>query len=255
MLEQFDDETIDRLLKEHPPEVLTEEEKAGRRLERERIKAEELQKNISLKTTKLWKATVPERYWHTSLPNLQPSEKSHMALDKQQKIIDIMNAAPAAGYCFLSPSGWSKSTFMYALYRDALNRNAWDIAENGMLRLWKLHPVVFLDAKELMDRIQAWKIGDADPPVVTAGKIARLKREFDIKTCLFIDEFEKVKKSEFRMTEMYDIINACYKHNAQLVIAGNMTKADLDDKNQYLEGTFRRIEDLTTPHFWEFRGK
>ena len=37
------------------------------------------------------------------------------------------------------------------------------------------------------------------------------------------------------MAEMYDIINACYKHNAQLVIAGNMTKADLDDKNQYLK--------------------
>src|SRR5208283_1658130 len=59
-------------------------------------------------------------------------------------------------------------------------------------------------------------------------------------------EIWRVKKSEFRMAEMYDIINACYKHNAQLVIAGNMTKTDLDDKNQYLEGTFRHIEDLTT---------
>ncbi len=28
MLGQFDDETIDRLLKEHPPEVLTEEEES-----------------------------------------------------------------------------------------------------------------------------------------------------------------------------------------------------------------------------------
>ena len=53
--------------------------------------------------------------------------------------------------------------------------------------------------------------------------------------------------AHLKLVTTYDDLNGA--------IAGNMTKADLDDKNQYLEGTFRRIEDLTSPHFWEFGGK
>jgi hypothetical protein len=100
--------------------------------------------------------------------------------------------------------------------------NAWDVTQNPVVSLYKLHPVVFYEAKELMDRIQAWKIGDAHAPEVTAKKIERLKVDHGITTHLFLDEFEKVKKSEFRMAEMYDIINACYKFQAQLVIAGSL---------------------------------
>jgi hypothetical protein len=87
---------------------------------------------------------------------------------------------------------------------------------------------------------------------VTAQKIGILAQR-GIKTHLFIDEFEKVKKTEFGKVELYDILHACYQHKAQLVIAGNMTKADLEDNNQYLEGTFRRVEDLTKPYFWEWK--
>lgn len=235
-----------------PP--LTEEEKAANRLNRQKRRELEDRQVMKDRITAMWKRNVPERYWGCNLDTLVPSEKSHMPMERQGNVIKIIKDAPAAGYAFLSPSGWSKSTFLYALYRYALNTNAYDIAMRPYMGR-NLNPVNIYEAKTLMDRIQAWKIGDADAPAVTANKIARLKTELGITSGLFLDEFEKVKKSEFRMNEMYDLINACYKHNAQLVIAGNLTKEDLDDKNQYLEGTFRRIEDLTSPHFWEFGGK
>jgi len=256
MLEQFDDETKARLLKDQPEpkrwKDMTPDEQAAVTARKEKRQQDEQNRIMRSRIEEIWRRKVPERYQSVRLKSLTPSPKSHMPEDKQRVIIEIMQKAPAAGYAFLSPQGWSKSTFLYALYRRALLDNAWDVAMDP-IRHRGLHPVVFYEAKELMDRIQAWKVGDADAPEVTAKRIERLKVDHGITTHLFLDEFEKVKKSEFRMAEMYDIINACYKHNAQLVIAGNMTKADLDDKNQYLEGTFRRIEDLTTPHFWEWK--
>jgi hypothetical protein len=257
MIEQFDDETMARLLKDQPEpkrrKDMTPEEQAAVTALKKKRKQDEQHRIMRSGIEEIWRRKVPERYQSVRLKSLTPSPKSHMPEEKQRVIIEIMQKAAAAGYAFLSPQGWSKSTFLYALYRYALFANAWDVTENPAVRLYKVHPVVFYEAKELMDRIQAWKIGEADAPMVTAKKIERLKVDHGITTHLFLDEFEKVKKSEFRMAEMYDIINACYKHNAQLVIAGNMTQADLDDKNQYLEGTFRRIEDLTTPHFWEWK--
>jgi len=256
MLEQFDDETMARLLKDQPEpkrwKDMTPEEQAAVTARKEKRRQDEQNRIMRSRIEEIWRRKVPERYQSVRLKSLTPSPKSHMPEDKQRVIIEIMQKAPAAGYAFLSPQGWSKSTFLYALYRRALVDNAWDVAINPVAYRG-LHPGVFYEAKEQMDRIQAWKIGDADAPEVTAKRIERLKVDHGITAHLFLDEFEKVKKSEFRMAEMYDIINACYKHNAQLVIAGNMTKADLDDKNQYLEGTFRRIEDLTTPHFWEWK--
>ena len=263
MLEQFDDETINRLLKDKPPTKAWKDRSLEERaVIRARIRNGSWKPNGRSRAERIeaiWRRTVPERYQGVRLRTLKPSPVSHMPEDKQQAIINIMREAPTAGYAFFSPQGWSKSTFLYALYRRALVTNAWDVAMGitptegaPVLGIHTLHPVMLYEAKEFMDQIQRWKIGEGNAPAVTAKKIERLKVDHGITTHLFLDEFEKVKKSEFRMAEMYDIINACYKQ-AQLVIAGNMTKADLDDKNQYLEGTFRRIEDLTTPHFWEWK--
>ena len=197
---------------------------------------------------KIFDENVPMRYQDADIQTLTPSELSHMPLVKQEKIINLMRLAPDAGYCFFSPSGWSKSTFLYALYRHALLNNG----INDKLADLNLHPVVVTHAKTLADKIVEWKCDRAGAPSVTANKIEQLANR-GIKTHLFIDEFEKVKKTEFGKVELYDILHACYQHKAQLVIAGNMTKADLEDNDQYLEGTFRRVEDLTAPYFWEWK--
>ena len=59
----------------------------------------------------------------------------------------------------------------------------------------------------------------------------------------------------FAVCKLYEVLNSMYNSKCLLYIAGNLTKLDLQDTNQFLEGTFRRIEDLTAPHFWEFGGK
>jgi hypothetical protein len=252
MIEQFSESAIDRLLKEYPPKVLSPEERVRARALREQRNRDERAQKVGEGIQRIWQRNVPERYRNVDLSTLEPNDVSHMPLDKQRAIIKKLRAAPLSGYCFCAPSGWSKSTFMCALYREALNACGSEIILNTGAWIGNYHPVVMMDAITLMDMIQDWKLGKIESPLITAEKIEILKQRYGFTTHLFLDEFEKVKKSVFRMGEMYNLINAMYKHGGQLVIAGNMTKADLDDKSQYLEGTFRRIEDLTTPHFWEF---
>ncbi|HTR27237.1 MAG TPA: hypothetical protein VMI10_24920 [Terriglobales bacterium] len=180
-----------------------------------------------------------------------------MPLDKQQRIIDIMRANPEAGYAFFGPSGWSKSTFMYALFRAALRRQCdldFSAGYSGLVN--RYNPCVFVSASRLMDDIEAWKYKDGPHPIITDLKIDRMRTR-GVKFSVYLDEFEKIRKSPFRMEESYKIIEALYKARdfCQLVIAGNMSKEDLEDRNQYMEGTPRRIEALTSPHFWDFGGQ
>jgi hypothetical protein len=206
--------------------------------------------------TDLYFETVPEPDRH-KLADLKPSDRSYMPLATQQKLIKIMQNDPAGGYAYLSPSGWSKSTFLYALYYEALLRHDGHLFNPTVIQMNRYTPVVFVEAAHLLDQIEAFKYREGPVPDITVAKIERMVAA-KIFFTLIIDEFEKVKKSEFRMVESYNILNAMYKArgNCQLVIAGNLTKEDLQDKYQYLEGTFRRIVELTTTkegktHFWE----
>jgi hypothetical protein len=144
------------------------------------------------------------------LSNLKPSPDSYMPLDKQQKIIDIMRAEPTAGYALFGPSGWSKSTFMYALLGDALERqNDFDFCY-GQRMLNGYQPVVFYHAAELMDETERWMYKDGPAPMLTVNRIERM-RKLKIKFSVFIDEYEKVRKSPFRMEESYKLLHAMYE--------------------------------------------
>jgi hypothetical protein len=67
--------------------------------------------------------TVPEKYRHVSLKNLQPSEKSRLSMAEQAKLYDELRANPNAGWAFFAPAGYSKTTCSIALYKQSLVRN------------------------------------------------------------------------------------------------------------------------------------
>jgi hypothetical protein len=189
-----------------------------------------------------------------------------MSPETQGKLIKIMQNDPTGGYALLGPSGWSKTTFLSALFREAVCRHP-DYLFDYCHRTFNntlgggYTPVVMIDASRLMDQIERHKYHDGPVPIVTVNKIERMAAD-GIHFTVILDEFEKLKKSETRMIWSYDILNACNKarHLCQFIMAGNLKKADLKDVNQFLEGTFRRIEELTTTkegktHFWELGEK
>jgi len=205
---------------------------------------------------KYYLATVPESDRWT-LSKLQASPKSKMPPEQQTSLIAKLQAKPDIGHAFLGPSGYGKSTWMYALFLEALDRHDDIDFDHAVVKMEnRYQPVVFVHAAELLDQIEAWKYREGPHPILTVQRIDRM-RQLGVKFSVFVDEFEKIRKSPFRMEQSYNLLEAMYRARdyCQLVIAGNLTKADLDDRNQYLEGTYRRIEALTTPRFWECGGK
>jgi hypothetical protein len=213
--------------------------------------------------TEYYLNTVEEADRH-KLADLKPSSLSYMPEDTQGKIIKIIQDDPTGGYAFLSPSGWSKSTFLSALFHQALCRqpdHLFDYSHRSHRGFGGYTPVVMIDASRLLSQIEAWRYREGDTPIITVGKIERMVKN-DVFFTLILDEFEKIRKTPFRMEESYNLINACYKARGkcQFIMAGNLTKDDLRDVNQFQEGTFRRVEALTTTkegktHFWEFGRK
>lgn len=196
------------------------------------------------KAAKHWQKTVGSHDQHVKLSDLVPSDKSKLPTNTQQKCIDVMKKNPADSYAMFGPSGTSKTTYTVALYRACLNDN-YDNLRN----------TIRVKAKTLLETIQAFRFDDnfdssTAAPFTTATRIRNVAAK-GIKTHLFLEELEKVKYSEFKATELWDIIDAIYEEGGQLVISGNLTWADLNDTSKYMEGMPRRIEEVC-PHLWDF---
>ena len=215
----------------------------------------------------LYHAAVPnERDRHT-LAGLKPDTiHSRLSPKMQEGIIRVMRADPTGSYAFLAPSGYSKSTFLYAMLHEALYRypaSMFSYAHRKFINRYT--PVVFTQSWALLNQIEAYKYhnegGNVHPPIISVAKIERMIAEGVFFTFI-IDEFEKTRSTKFGMNELYTIIDACYKARGkcQFLMAGNLTKEDLKDKSQFVEGTYRRIEELTETkdgksHFWELENK
>jgi hypothetical protein len=104
MLEQFDDETKARLLKDQPEpkrwKDMTPDEQAAVTARKEKRQQDEQNRIMRSRIEEIWRRKVPERYQSVRLKSLTPSPKSHMPEDKQRVIIEIMQKAPTAGYAF-----------------------------------------------------------------------------------------------------------------------------------------------------------
>lgn len=192
-----------------------------------------------------WKRTVGTHDQWVRLTKLVPSEKSALPVEAQQKCITAMQKDPSGSYAMFGPSGASKTTFTVALYRKCLFDN-YTNARN----------IIRIKTKTLLETIQAYRYDDAfrsdhRPPFTTAERI-RSQASIGNKTHLFLEELEKVKYTENRATEIFDIIDAVYEEGGQLVVTGNLTFDDLNDTNKFVEGFPRRIDEICGKHKWDF---
>lgn len=211
----------------------------------------------------LYHAAVPnERDRHT-LAGLKPDTiHSRLSQKMQEGIIRIMRADPTGSYAFLAPSGYSKSTFLYAMLHEALYRHPALMFSYGSRKFINRYtPVVFTQSWDLLNQIENYKYHEGDPPIISVRKIERMLADRVFFTVI-IDEFEKTRSSKFGMNELYAVIDACYKARGkcQFLMAGNLTKEDLKDRSQFVEGMYRRIEELCETkdgksHFWELENK
>ena len=160
-------------------------------------------------------ANVPPHDQFVDLATLRPNAKSRLTADQQQKIISGLLEDPLKSYAFFGPAGTSKTTFCVGLYRIAL--------------LYSPGHTWLISAKTLMDEFVTEATtresnGRAPQPTVTRAKIAAAAKTGNIPR-LFLEEIDKVKFTEFKINSLFEIFDAIYENQGQLVFNTNMTIA------------------------------
>jgi hypothetical protein len=206
---------------------------------------------------------VPPRYQKLALQNLKPSETSRLSIERQQQLYDTLRSKPNDSYAFFGPVGTSKTTVTTSLYRHQLARyieNAWkashhvsafkySMAQASRIPLWRI------DAKTLLlqhhdfainrpvTNAEGEELGGAPEPTVTRHRIERFTKSGE-KVHLFLEEIDKVELTKARRDTLFDVVNAVYEHEGQLVINTNLTKDEFQD--MYGAEFVRRIKEVCT---------
>lgn len=191
-----------------------------------------------------WERTVGAHDQWVRLKDLKPSTKSKLPPDVQEKCIKLMKDDPLGSYVMLGQSGVSKTTFAIGLYHYALNAEPWNYTN-----------IIRIKAKNLLDIIQSWRYDEyfrRENHIFTTAKQITAQASRGNITRLFLEELEKVKYTEHKSTEIFDIIDALYETGGQLVLTGNLTFADLNDTSKFPEGLLRRVDEICAKHKWDF---
>lgn len=183
-------------------------------------------------------STIPYHDRFAILSTLVPSTKSRLDPKRQKKALNNLKANPTQSLAFFGPAGTSKTTFSVALYHHRLNEwmscreipsfyNPWgNFLEEKRLKEWVAScPIFRVSAKKLLEDFVRESMHEEDGkgkrirPVVNREIIAR----HGSKAALFIEELDKVKYTEFKTAVLFELIDACYEHGAQLVFSTNLT--------------------------------
>ena len=199
--------------------------------------------------TKAYFETVPPAYRHITLRTLEPTPQSPVPLERQADIIAVLKANPDKIYAFFGKPGASKTVWATALYAEILYRQYMRPHPR-----WKWFPVIHLSLKKMLDQHAEYAIRRNDPdwtdldrtlnaPDVTADKIRAVTQTGD-KYRLFLEDMNGGEGTDRRRADLFDVINAIYENDGQLVITSNLTPAEF--KRQYGDDLFWRITERCT---------
>lgn len=203
--------------------------------------------------------TLPPRYRDYMLKTLRVSEKSRLSPAAQQKLYDLLRAKPNDGYALFGPVGTSKTTVTTALYRYQLRLELLEMFQNGVYRYTAPErnqiPVWRTDCKTLLLQHHDWainrpvvnaegvEVGGRPEPDITRRRIERYSKR-GRKCHIFLEEIDKVELTKARRDTLFDVWNAGYEHEAQMVINSNLTKDEF--QNMYGAEFVRRIIESCT---------
>ena len=166
---------------------------------------------------------VPAHDRHINLGHLAWSDKSKLPRHVQEKVIRDVKANPDASYAFFGPAGTSKSTYAVALFSDVLLKHVQDTCK---IPIWNVRDKMISDcvwrvsAKTVLEQFVAEATGDGHP-IVNRAAIAQARRA-GYKPRLFIEEIDKVKYTDFKVNAIFELIDAIYENDGQLVFNTNL---------------------------------
>jgi hypothetical protein len=183
---------------------------------------------------RIWIRTVPPAYRAFTLRTLAPKDGLSVPVDRQRKVMDFLRANPDQGYAFFGPPQAGKTVMTTALYTEAL-WNETVRAPQYDYKAQKFFPLWRISTKKLLDEHTDWtmhrndKESESGPivlgvpyPTVTVEKIAYV-RQYGRTPRLFLEELDKVKETEARRYNLFEILNAMHDYQGVLVVNSNYT--------------------------------
>lgn len=168
-------------------------------------------------------AYVMPRYWNAVyLSKLTPSDQSKLPKERQANLIKLIRENPDQGYAIFGPAQTGKTTVTVGLYAKVLYDELMTADMKPSYRI----PVRRLTSKLMLDQHQAWAMRRPDDetpePEVSRDAIIRAFNQGS-KYRLFIEEIDKIKETETRRANLFEILDALNGCMGQLVLTSNLT--------------------------------
>lgn len=169
---------------------------------------------------------VPRRYEGLLIETMTPDLDRH---PKQTSLLSMLREDPKTSLVMYGADsfGTGKSAIGWALYQSAIAAKR--EAAGGRLA-------------SFVRMMQSWEIDNVEP-VVKPNDL----RIWD-HGLLFLDEFDKVKLSDFSVRQLFEFVNVAYEERQQVVIATNLSKDECashwqDAGGKYGPAIYRRLFD------------
>ena len=235
-------------------------------------------------TAAVWWSTwkyVPKKFQRVPLlPLLEPSKLSNLAEAEQQAIINQIQENPKRNYAFFGPPGTGKSYLAFTLYRWACTERFRYQPDHGRNLPAS---VFFISLGQLLDEFHRYNTFQTAPytdedgvvrytkapePTISRRKIEAATRA-GLRVFIYISEFDKLTNfNEYKQRVTFEIIDALYENEGQLVITSNLSlpafidfighdspllrrivNHDLDEKDQGIIFNLQPTTSLLAPAF------
>lgn len=154
--------------------------------------------------------TIPMNFRNAVLAKIEPMPNVH---ENQKTVIPAMKENPAGSYFLAGKTGKGKSLLMWALYREAV------LADKK---------VVACTLTELLDEYKRFiQLSMANQPLVyprlSSGDLTQNHTKYSI----FLDDIDKARPTEYAMEQLFELANAIYNYQHQVVVTTNLSLAKL----------------------------
>jgi DNA replication protein DnaC len=156
---------------------------------------------------------IPPKFgWH-HLSTLEPNIAIHPL---QAEIVPFMKEHPEKSYILAGKFGSGKSLMMWLLYRHAIKQTP--------------RKVICCTLSELLTEFRAFiqsSIAGETPklPSVCAAELRQSETPYSV----FLDDIDKARPTEYAAEQFFEIVNAIYEYQHQLVVTTNLRVRELSE--------------------------